>query len=150
MTPMNGLQVIEAIKAGAQTPPPGIETLKLDQGWKWIKEIQPGRVVARWDYDSAYDNLERATIAGWVACLAEQAVFYASNTLIDATQVTRTTSLSVELGEPIKSGYVDFEAEVETYENGTMWLACRFRFPDGRLAARASAVVKVLSTSDSK
>src|SRR5262245_25197310 len=129
----DGIDVIRAIKAGTQVPPAGIITLKLDLGWKWIDEFSPGKVKAHWEYDPAYDDLENATIAGWVGCLAEQIMFYATNTLIKDGQVTRTIDLRMSYLERIRAGRIGLEASVETYQGDTMWVEAKFRLPDGKL-----------------
>lgn len=142
-----GMKVIESIKAGVQVPPAGITTLRLDRGFEWIESISPGRAIAKWTYDPAYDNLENATIAGWVACLAEQVMFYATNTLIEAGQVTRTTDLRLTYLENITAGVIRFEGWVETYKNDTMWVECRFTDADGNILVKGSETVIVRAST---
>jgi acyl-coenzyme A thioesterase PaaI-like protein len=141
-----GMKVIEQIRAGAQTPPAGITTLKLDRGFQWIESVAPGRVVARWTYDPAYDNLENATIAGWIACLAEQVMFYATNTLIEAGEVTRTTDLRLTYLENITKGVIRFEGWVERYADDTMWVECRFTDEAGTLLVKGAEIIVVRRT----
>lgn len=139
----DGMSVIQSIKDGVQVPPSGITTLKLDRGWEWIESFGEGKAVAHWDIDPAYFNLEDAVIAGWVACLSEQVMFYATNTLIKAGEVTRTVDLRITYIENLTAGRVRFEAEVEKYEHGKMWVEARFYLPGEVLATKASAIVEV-------
>lgn len=140
---MSGMKVIQSIKDGVQKPPAGITTLRLDRGWEWIESFGAGKAVANWEVDPAYFDLEDAAIAGWVACLAEQVMFYATNTLIEAGQVTRTVDLRMSYIERLREGRVRLEANVEKYENGKMWVEARFTLPNGDLAVKAAAIVEV-------
>jgi acyl-coenzyme A thioesterase PaaI-like protein len=142
-TPQDGIDVIRSIKEGVQKPPAGITTLRLDRGWEWIESFGDGRAVAHWEVDPAYFDLEDAAIAGWVACLAEQVMFYATNTLIKADEVTRTVDLRLSYIERLRAGRIRFEANVEKYEDRTMWVEARFFLPNGALAVKAAAIVEV-------
>lgn len=137
------MELIAAIKAGTQVPPAGIVTLKLTGGREWIESFAPGHVVANWDVDPAYYNLEDAVIAGWLACLAEQMVFYATNTLIDEGEVTRTVDFRLTYLENIEKGRVRMEARVDRREGNTMWVDVRFLSAGGALMTKAAATVEV-------
>jgi acyl-coenzyme A thioesterase PaaI-like protein len=141
-----GFQLIQSIKDGAQTPPPGISTLRLDGGPKWIESFAPGRAVMHWDVDSAYFNLEGAVICSWLACLADQAVFYATNTLLAEGENTRVASLRMDFIENVVSGRLTIEAVVVGRGADSLVTECRMLLDNGQTAVVATATSRIVKS----
>lgn len=138
-----GMQLIRSIRDGTQTPPAGITTLGLDGGERWIEHFEEGYARVRWQTDPAYFNLEGAVICSWLACLADQAIFYATNTLLDEGEITRVVSLNMTYGEPVVGDEIVIEARVISRDPGGMISEARFT-RDGTLVVLATAVSHIV------
>lgn len=138
-----GMDIIQAIKDGTQAPPAGIVTLGLDGGERWIADFGPGHAQVRWDVDPAYFNLEGAVICSWLGCLADQAIFYATNTLLDAGKVTRIATMNMTYGDPVTGGTVLIDARVINHDDGQLISEARFTCA-GKLVALATAVSRIV------
>ncbi len=146
MTTIEGLRVLQAIKDGTQSPPAGIVTLGLDRGSSWLKSFSPGHVTAIWDVDAAYRNLEGATIAAWLACLADQMAFYAACTVLDSGATSRMLDLRLTCHRPVLAGRLDMLAEVEVTTPGVIWARTKFRLDSGELAVTSTAMMSVVAS----
>lgn len=139
-----GMQVIKSIKDGLQKPPEGIVTLGLDRGQRWIDHFESGFARMVWEADPRYYNLEDAVICSWLACLADQAVFYATNTLVEDGEVTRIRELSMTYLRNISSGRVVIESRVEGRSDNLMFTRVVFLNGEEGPAAMASATTQVV------
>jgi len=139
-----GMQMIEAIRAERAAPPSGIHTLGLDVTHRWITDIGPGHVTFAWPVGAEHFNLEQSVICSWTAAIADQAIFFATNTLCDDGEGTRTTDLHLRALHNIGEGMVTVEARVRDRAPDRMYATCDFTLADGRLAAQVTATLDVL------
>lgn len=138
-----GMKLIQSIKDGTQKPPAGIKTLRLDLGPEWIDHFEPGFARFYWNADPAYYNLEDAVICSWLGCLADQATFYATNTLTEEGEVTRVVTSQMSFFENITTGRIRIESRVQGRSGDTMTTIVHFYLPDDRVAAMAVFVSRI-------
>jgi acyl-coenzyme A thioesterase PaaI-like protein len=141
---VNGMELVEAIRAERADPPSGISTLGLDKTHRWITSVEPGRVTLSWEVDDAYLNLEGAVICVWTAALADQAMFFATNTLCAEGEGTRMADLHLRVITNVTGGTLDIDARVLERVGDRMHAVCDFRDESGALTAQVTAVVDVI------
>jgi acyl-coenzyme A thioesterase PaaI-like protein len=139
------MQLIEDIRAGRATPPSGITTLRLDRAHHWLTEVAPGVVTMVMPFDDAHLNLEDALICSWLIAVADQAMFFASNSACAEGEMTRMQSLRFETMANITSGDVTFVAKVDERVDEVMHCSCVIRASDGSTAATVEASIAVIS-----
>jgi acyl-coenzyme A thioesterase PaaI-like protein len=138
-----GMQMIEAIRAERAAPPSGIRTLGLDLTHRWITDLGPGHVTFAWPVGSDHFNLEHAVICSWTAAVADQAIFFASNTLCGEGEGTRTTDLHLRALHNIGEGVVTVVCRIHDHTTERMFASCDFILADGRLAAQVTATLDI-------
>lgn len=143
---MYGMDLVNAIREERSDPPSGILTLGLDQTHRWITALDPGRVSFEWTVDEAHLNLEGAVICPWIVALADQALFFASNTLCADGESTRMADLHVRCIASITGGVAAIDAVVERRVGDRFACRCDFR-QAGELVAQAVATIDVVRTS---
>jgi acyl-coenzyme A thioesterase PaaI-like protein len=135
---ISGLDLVNAIREERSTPPSGITTLGLDRTHKWLERVEPGHVVMSWLVDDAYLNLEGSVICSWIIALADQALFFAGNTVCQEGEGTRMVELNASMISNISSGTVRIDARIDRRVENRMFGICTFTV-DGALAARITA-----------
>ncbi len=139
-----GKKLVDEIRAGRATPPPGIATLGLDVTHRWITVQEPGVTTFVWTVDPAYSNLEGAVICSWLIALADQALFFASNSLCNEGESTRMRSLRFEQSANITGGDVTIAARIVDREGAAMTGRCEFELEDGSVAATVDAYILIV------
>lgn len=139
----SGLELVELIRSERAQPPSGIRTLGLDKAHTWIRKVEPGHVELKWEVDADHLNLEGAVICSWIAALADQGLFFASNTLCAEGEGTRMSDLRLSCLRNITGGEVRIDARVRERVDDTMFCTCEFLGEDGLLYAQVTAVVDV-------
>lgn len=139
-----GMDLIQDIRAGRATPPSGIVALGLDGSHRWLTTIEPGRAVMRWPVDAGHLNLEGAVICSWIVAIADQAMFFASNTLCQEGESTRTTDLQLRCIHNITDGLVTVTATVRERVDDRLYCWCEFILDGGRLAAAVTATIDIV------
>lgn len=138
-----GMDLVNAIRDGKAEPPSGIRTLELDRTHHWITSLEPGHIVLEWPYEDRYENLEGAVICVWIAALADQALFLASNTLCGEGEGTRMADFHLRLVRGITEGPVTIDARIRDRVGDQMVCQCEFLTSDGQLAATVDAIIDV-------
>lgn len=138
-----GMQLVDAIREGRSDPPAGITTLGLDRTHHWLTTVEPGHVELTWDVEPAYFNLDGAVICSWIVALADQALFFAGQTLCAEGEGTRMASLGLDCIENIGEGALSIVAHVDERVGDRLHATCEMRTADQRLAARVTAVIDV-------
>lgn len=139
-----GMDLVNAIREERADPPSGIRTLGLDRTHRWLTVVEPGHVEMRWEVDDAYFNLESAVICSWTVALADQALFFAGNTLCGEGEGTRMASLGLDCIHNISSGVVTIDARIRERADDRMFGVCDFLLDDGRLAASVVGTMDVI------
>jgi acyl-coenzyme A thioesterase PaaI-like protein len=139
----SGPELIELIRAEKAEPPSGIRTLGLDRAHRWLTVVEPGHVELEWEVDGDHLNLEEAVICSWVAALADQAMFFASNTLCADGEGTRMSDLHLRCVRNITGGTVRIDARVRERVDDTMVCTCQLVGDDGLLYADVTAMIDV-------
>lgn len=141
-----GMDLIEAIKREEHDPPAGIATLGLAGTHRWLTELAPGRAAFSWPVDPAYANLEGAVICSWTVALADQALFFAGQTLCGEGTTTRMRSLQLDCVRNIDQGEVEIVATIDEQLSDKLFGRCEFRASDGSLLARVAATIDLVAT----
>lgn len=141
---LTGMALVEAIRDGSVTPPSGISTMGLDRTHQWITGLEPGRVTMEWEVDPAYLNLEGAVMCTWLAAMADQAVFFASNAACREGEGTRMASFHLDVARNIGGGSLRLEAEVLNRMGDRMTARCELFDAAGQLAAVFNATLDVI------
>lgn len=139
----SGRELVELIRAEKADPPSDIRTLGLDRAHTWITKMEPGHVELEWEVGEDHLNLEGAVICSWTAALADQALFFASNTLCAKGEGTRMSDLRLSCLRNITGGKVRIDARVRERVDDTMFCVCEFVGDDGLLYVQVTAVVDV-------
>ncbi|TFV88055.1 hypothetical protein E4P40_10520 [Blastococcus sp. CT_GayMR20] len=137
------MALVRAIRDEQAEPPSGIRTLGLDRTHRWLRSVEPGRVLLDWLVDDAYLNLEGAVICSWIAALGDQALFFAASTLCADGEGTRMAQFDVRLLENITGGSVAVEARVLRRVEDRLHCECSFTV-DGDLKALMIATIDVV------
>lgn len=137
------MELIELIRTERADPPSGIRTMGLDRTHRWITELAPGRVVMAWLVDDLHDNLEGAVICSWLVAIADQALFFASNTLCGEGEGTRTEMIALASHHNVTGGTVQVAASIDDREGDQMAGSCSFTLEDGTLAATVTATISI-------
>lgn len=137
-----GMELVDAIRAERAKPPSGISTLELDRTHRWLTEVEPGRVVMIWKVEDRYANLEGAVICSWLVALADQALFFASNTICGEGESTRMRDLQFRHLRNIMAGSVTIEAVIDDRVDDDMIGRCSFT-TDDELAAVVDVRIEV-------
>jgi len=137
------MDLVNAIRSGQAVPPAGISTLGLDSTHEWLTTVEPGHIEMTWDVETRYFNLEHGVICSWLVALADQALFFATQTLCGDGESTRMASLQLDCIRSIGGGRLVIEARVNERVQDRFYCQCTMSTDDG-LSARLSAVVDVV------
>lgn len=140
---MNGMELIEAIRAERADPPSGIVTLGLAGTHHWLTDLGPGHAVFEWPVDDAHANLEGAVICSWTMALGDQVLFFASNTLCGDGESTRMIRCALDCLEPITGGILRIDGRVEERTGDQLTCRCEYHLEDGTLAAVLTAIIDI-------
>lgn len=146
MSATSGMKLLDDIRAGRADAPAGIKTLGLEGTHRLVTRWEPGAVDMLWPVDGAYANLEGATICSWLTALADQALFFASNTLCVEGETTRTLELSLTNLRNVTGGELRLEARILGRGDDRMIGTCTMRDADGELAAVVNVTIGVVTT----
>lgn len=138
-----GMELIQAIREGRQQPPTGIATLKLDKGPEWIRTVEPGAASMVWPVSDEYKNLEGAVICSWLACLADQCMFYATAPLLDGDEINRVVDLNMKYLRNVYDGEVRISAKVLSHEDNMLQTEARLTDAEGNLLVLANTTSKI-------
>ena len=144
MFEMHGMELIDAIRQERSEPPSGIRTLGLDGTHRWLTDLKPGVAEFAWEVDPAYLNLEGAVICSWTTALADQALFFASNTICQAGEGTRMADLHLKVFTDMKEGTVAIRAAITERIGDRMFGLCTFTLEDGTVAAQVTVTIDVV------
>jgi len=139
-----GIELVEDIRAGRATPPSGITTLGLDRTHEWLTVVESGHVVLEWPVDTDHSNLEGAVISVWLTALADQTLFFATQTVCGPGEGTRMASLQLDCIENVTEGTLTVDGRVDQRSADRLHCTCEMRRDDGVLAARVTAVIDVI------
>jgi len=138
------MDLIRDIREGRGSPPSGIVALGLDGSHRWLTNVAPGKAEMKWPVDDAHMNLEGAVICSWIVALADQAMFFASNSVCLEGESTRTADLQLRCVRNITGGMVTIEATVREQVGDRLFCECEFESEDGLLVALVNATIDVL------
>lgn len=139
-----GMDLIHDIQNGRAAPPSGIIALGLDGSHQWLTRIEHGWAVMRWPVDATHLNLEGAVICSWTVALADQAMFFASNSVCQDGESTRTADLQLRCLHNIMDGLVTITAQVRDRVDDRLYCTCEFVLDDGRLGAAVTATIDIV------
>lgn len=135
--------MVQDIRDEKAVPPAGISTLGLNVTHRWLTLVEPGHVVLAWPVDPAYFNLEGAVICSWTVALADQALFFAAQTLCGDGEGTRMQSLELTVGVPMTSGVITIDGRVLERSGDILSCVCEMRSSEGDLGATVTASILV-------
>lgn len=138
-----GLDLVNKIRSGDAAPPSAIITLGLDRTHEWITTCEPGHVVFAWDVDPAYLNIEGNVFCPWIAALADQALFFASNTLCGEGEGTRMADFHLSMISDIAQGTARIDAVIRERVGDRMHGTCDVYDGSGALAGHVVATIDV-------
>lgn len=138
-----GMEFVDLIRSEKSEPPPGIRTLGLDRTHHWITAVEPGHVELVWEVDADYLNLEGSVICSWTTALADQALFFVSNTLCAEGEGTRTADLRIRCLRNITGGKVRIDARVREPGDDTMFCTAELVGDDASRCAHVTAVIDI-------
>ena len=142
-----GMELVNAIREERSDPPSGIRTLEVDRTHNWLTRVEPGHVEMVWSVEDRYQNLEGAVIAPWTMTLADQALFFASNTLCGAGEGTRLERLAFALVRNINVG-VELHIVATIDVRVDDWMRGRCDFLVGQdLMAYATAEIRIIDAT---
>ena len=126
---------LDALKAGSALPPPVVATLQLglldDWGEGWIKKS--------WEPAPELLNGDGSLFGGYIAALADQALAFATMTVVPGDLMFRTTNLAVNFVKVGRGHALEIEAQVVAQTKQMITVRAAFRRDDGELIAEATA-----------
>lgn len=144
---VTGMALVDAIRNEEADPPSGIATLGLGGTHHWLTTMEPGRAVMTWPVDDRYLNLEEAVICTWIACLGDQAMFFAASSVCLAGEGTRMATFGTTLIANVTSGdELVVDARVVRRVDDRLHLTCVFSVADEPVA-EMTAVIDVVPGS---
>lgn len=132
---------LDALKAGAATPPPIVQTLKLglidDWGEGWVRKS--------WMHAPELATADGSLFGGYLAALADQVLAFAAMTVVPGDRLFRTVNLQVNFLKVGRSCPLAIEARVVARTRQLITARAEFRREDGTLIAEATAQQIVMS-----
>ena len=126
---------LDALKTGSALPPPVVATLQLgllnDWGEGWIKKS--------WKPAPELLNGDGSLFGGYIAALADQALAFATMTVVPGDLMFRTTNLVVNFVKVGRGHPLEIEAQVVAQTKQMITVRAAFRREDGELIAEATA-----------
>lgn len=140
---VTGMALVDAIRNEESAPPSGIATLGLGGTHRWLTTMEPGHAVMTWPVDDRYLNLEGAVICTWIACLGDQAMFFAGSSVCGAGEGTRMATFTTTQIANVTSGELVVDARVVRRVGDRLHLRCDFTVDD-EAVAEMTAVIDVV------
>lgn len=126
---------LDALKAGAATPPPIVETLRLglldDWGDGWVRKS--------WRPTPELATADGSLFGGYLAALADQVLAFAAMTVVPHDRLYRTVNLQLNFLKVGRGGPLAIEARVVAQTRQLITVRAEFRREDGALIAEATA-----------
>lgn len=126
---------LDALKAGSADAPAVVERLGLgfldDWGDGWVKKS--------WRPTHDLLNGDGSLFGGYIAALADQALAFATMSVVADGMGFRTVNLSVQFYRVARNEPVAIEARVVSRSRQMIAAEAEFRTPDGKLFAKATA-----------
>ena len=110
-----------------------------------IAEWSPGYVRKEWVLDPDMLNPAGVLFGGYVGVLADQVFTFTAMTVLEDHESLRTSHMQLRFFRPIAAGPVTIEGRVVTRSRKSVHVDVTFKTPDGKLAAKASGDMAVLS-----
>lgn len=110
-----------------------------------IAEWSPGYVRKEWNLDPDMLNPAGVLFGGYVGVLADQVFTFTAMTMLEDHESLRTNDMQLRFFRPIAEGPLTIEGRVVTRSRKRVHLDVTFKTPDGKLAAKASGDMAVLS-----
>ena len=128
-------QRLDALIAGAATPPPVVSQLKLGLLDSW----GPGWIRKTWTPSPGLKNGDGTLFGGYLAALADQSLAFAAMTVIDGASGFRTLNLQVNYIRVTGVVALTIEARVIAQTRQVITVRASFHGPEDRLVAEATA-----------
>ncbi|MBO9545486.1 PaaI family thioesterase [Caulobacter sp.] len=132
---------LDELKAGAATPPPIVQTLRLglidDWGEGWVRKS--------WTPAPELATADGSLFGGYLAALADQVLAFAAMTVVPGDRLFRTVNLQVNFLKIAREGPLAIEAKVVARTRQLITARAEFRREDGVLIAEATAQQIVMS-----
>ena len=135
------IERLEAIRSGAGELPPIVEQLRLGRLDAWGE----GWVRKTWTPHPSLDTADGSLFGGYIAALADQALAFATMTVIPDDRSYRTTQLQVSFMRVGRTAPVEIHAQVIAATRQVITVRASFVQAGDRLIAEASAQQIVLS-----
>jgi len=128
-------QRLDALIAGAATPPPVVSQLKLGllDGWG------PGWIRKTWTPSPGLENGDGTLFGRYLAALADQCLAFAAMTVIDGASGFRTLNLQINYIRVTGVVALAIEARVIAQTRQVITVRASFHGPEDRLVAEATA-----------
>ena len=126
---------LAALKSGAATLPPIVETLKLGALDDW----GDGWVCKSWSPDPELQTADGSLFGGYLAALADQVLTFAAMTVTPGDMHFRTISLQMNFMRVGRTHPLKIEARVVAQTRQLITVRADFRRDDGELLAEATA-----------
>jgi uncharacterized protein (TIGR00369 family) len=128
-------QRLDALIAGAATPPPVVSQLKLGLLDSW----GPGWIRKTWTPSPGLENGDGTLFGGYLAALADQCLAFAAMTVIDGRSGFRTLNLQINFTRVSPVVALTIEARVIAQTRQVITVRASFHGPEDRLVAEATA-----------
>ncbi len=128
-------QRLDALVAGAASPPPVVGKLKLGLLDSW----GPGWIRKTWTPSPGLENGDGTLFGGYLAALADQSLAFAAMTVIDGASGFRTLNLQINFIRVSRVVVLGIEARVIAQTRQVITVRATFHGPEDRLVAEATA-----------
>jgi uncharacterized protein (TIGR00369 family) len=126
---------LDALIAGEALPPPVVETLKLGLLEAWGE----GWIRKTWSPSPDLANGDGSLFGGYLAALADQALAFATMTVVSDSQAFRTLNLQVNFVRVTRVCPLAIEARVIARTRQVVTVRATFTRDDGELIGEATA-----------
>ena len=128
-------QRLDALVAGAASPPPVVAQLRLGLLDSW----GPGWIRKTWTPSPGLENGDGTLFGGYLAALADQSLAFAAMTVIAGDAGFRTLNLQINFIRVSRAVVLDIEARVIAQTRQVITVRATFHGPEERLVAEATA-----------
>ena len=128
--------------AGESPLPAVIERLGIGR----IAEWKPGYVRKDWPLDPEMLNQAGILYGGYLGVLADQVLTFSALTVLEDHESVRTGDMQLWFFRPISSGPLKIEGKVVNRSKRSAHIDVLFSTPDGKLAAKASGAMVIMSS----
>ncbi len=137
------IERLEAIRSGEGNLPPIVEQLRLGGLDAWGE----GWVRKTWTPHTSLDTADGSLFGGYIAALADQALAFATMTVIPGDRHYRTTQLQVSFLRIGRNAPVEIHAQVIAATRQMITVRASFIQAGDRLIAEASAQQIILHSA---